>query len=416
MKARMFAYQALCKICLEKIYSNLYLRKELNQVDQKDKALCTQIIYGTLQNYRLSRYQWEDLVKKMPKDKICILLDMSIYQLFYMDHLPSYAIVNEAVEIAKKQGGHKQGAFVNAILHKAMKRQQRKLPEDVIQKLALETSHPEWLVRMWKAQYGFNICEKICRSNMNTPQMCARVNLMKISREKLLEKEPLFKQGKACPSAIYYQGSDLVNTSYYQDGLISIQDEASQMVAYCLNPNPNDKILDVCAAPGTKTCHIAELMKDNGEIICGDIHKHRVELIKQGMNRLHLTSIFPKVMDATVLEGLEEESFDRVLCDVPCSGYGVLGRKSDIKYHMESSDMDAIIPIQASILNKASQMVKKYGILVYSTCTLNKKENEKQIEVFIKEHPNFEVLQQETIFPFTYESDGFFMAKLKRIQ
>lgn len=416
MKARMFVYQALCKICLEKTYSNLYLRNELDRVDVKDKALCTQIIYGTLQNYRLCRYQWEDLVPKNPKDSVCILLDMSIYQLFFMDHLPAYAVVNEAVEIAKKQVGNKQGAFINAILHKVIKRQQRKLPTDDVQKLAIETSHPEWLVKMWSAQYGFDICRKICLSNMNTPSVCARVNLMKASREELMEKEPLFELGKACPSSLYYHGSNLANTSYYQDGLLSIQDEASQMVAYFLEPKPKEKILDVCAAPGTKTCHIAELMKDDGKIICGDIHSHRVELIKQGTNRLHLTSITPKVMDATSLEGLEEENFDRVLCDVPCSGYGVLGRKSDIKYHMQSGDMDAIIPIQAAILNKASQMVKKEGIIVYSTCTLNKKENEKQVEKFIKEHENFILLQQETIFPYVYDSDGFFMAKLKKIK
>ncbi len=416
MKARMFVYQALCKICLEKTYSNLYLRNELDRVDPKDKALCTQIIYGTLQNYRLCRYQWEDFVHKKPKDSMCVLLDMCMYQLFFMDHLPAYAVVNEAVEIAKKQGGNKQGAFINAILHKVIKRQQRKLPSDDVEKLAIETSHPEWLVKMWSAQYGFETCRKICESNMNTPNVCARVNRMKISREELMEKDSLFELGKSCPSVLYYHGSNLAKTSYYQDGLLSIQDEASQMVAYFLDPKPKEKILDVCAAPGTKTCHIAELMEDRGEIICGDIHPHRVELIKQGVNRLHLTSITPKVMDATSLEGLEEESFDRVLCDVPCSGYGVLGRKSDIKYHMQSSDMDEIIPIQAAILNKASQMVKKGGIVVYSTCTLNKKENEKQIEKFIKNHENFTLLQQETVFPYTYDSDGFFMAKLKRIK
>ena len=139
-----------------------------------------------------------------------------------------------------------------------------------------------------------------------------------------------------------------------------------------------------------------------------------MELIQQGADRLQLHSIHPIVMDATELHGLQEASFDRVLCDVPCSGYGVLARKSDIKYHMQSEDMDTLIPLQAAILEKASTMVKQGGILVYSTCTLNKKENEKQVEKFLKKHEEFTLVSQRTIFPFEFGSDGFYMAKMEK--
>lgn len=413
MNARMFAYTALCQICIHKTYSNLYLRKELDKAEQKDKGLITTIVYGTLQNYRLCRYQWEDLVQKLPKAETAVLLDMSAYQLFYMDKLPAYAIINEAVEIAKKHGGKKQGALVNAVLHKIMQRGQRELPKDTLQKLAIKTSHPDWLINMWKAQYGEETCRAICESNMETRKQCARVNLMRMSREEFLAQDNSFTAGQLA-SSVYYQGTSLAHTSWYEDGMLSIQDEASQLVAYCVDPQPKERILDVCAAPGTKSTHMAELMQDEGEIICGDIHEHRVELIQQGADRLQLYSIHPVVMDATKLQGLQEASFDRVLCDVPCSGYGVLARKSDIKYHMQSEDMDTLIPLQAAILEKASTMVKQGGILVYSTCTLNKKENEKQVETFLKKHEEFTLVSQRTIFPFEFGSDGFYIAKMEK--
>ena len=414
MNARTFAYQALIQICLHNTYSNLYLRKELQRVDALEQPLATQLIYGTLQHHRYCAYQWDDLVKSTPKPEVAVLLNLSVFQLFFVDRLPDYAIVNEMVELAKKQGGKKQGAFVNAILHAVLKRGKKALPEEEVARLAIETSHPEWLVRMWKAQYGFDVCKKICESNMDTRRQCVRVNQMKTDCDTLLKADSLFSKGRACPSSLYYDGPSLIPSKWYQEGYVSIQDEASQQVAFCVDPKPNERILDVCAAPGTKTCHMAERMQDQGTIICGDIHEHRVELIKQGAKRLGLQCLDARVMDATILPDLEEASFDRVLCDVPCSGYGVLARKSDIKYHMKSEDMDGIIPIQKAILEKACTMVKPGGILVYSTCTLNKKENEKQVEAFLKQHTEFTLVKQETIFPFQYGSDGFYMAKLEK--
>ena len=417
MKARNFAYEALCQICIHKTYSNLYLRKELHRVDDEEQNFATQLVYGTLQNARYCRYQWIDLAKSMPKEEIAILLDMSIFQICFLDRLPDYAVVNEMVELAKKNHGKKVGAFVNAVLHSVLKRHLRSLPDDEVERLAIETSHPTWLIRMWNAQYGFETCQKIAHSNMITRRMCVRYNCMKTSAEELMQNDSAFTKGSACPSSLYYDDAkNLLTSKYYQEGFVSIQDEASQMVAFFVDPKPNEKILDVCSAPGTKTCHMAERMHDQGSILCGDIHAHRVALIKEGAKRLGLSCIEARVMDATILDGLDEESFDRVLCDVPCSGYGVLGRKSDIKYHMKSEDMDAIIPIQKAILQKASMMVKKGGILVYSTCTLNKKENEKQVEKFLKENTDFSLVDERCVFPFEFGSDGFYMAKLKKAE
>lgn len=416
MSARGTCFSILKEICIQKRYSNLVLQKKLEHIEGKDKGLVTQIVYGTLQNYRYCRFQWESYVNKMDNDEVALLLDMSVYQMLFMDKVPSYAIINDAVEITKRKINGRYGNLVNAVLHKVDKAGRKEPSGKKEQVLAIRTSHPDWIVSMWIAQYGYETAEKICESNLEIKPVTARVNTLKTNRNALMETEPLFVKGHVAVNALHYQGNHLAATTYYQDGLVSIQDEASQLVADLVDPQPGEKILDVCSAPGTKACHMAELMKDEGEILCGDIHEHRVELIKEGANRLGISCIKAEVMDAVKLEGLEEESFDRVLCDVPCSGYGVLANKSDIKYHMNSSDMDTLIPLQKEILNKAGTMIKPGGVLVYSTCTLNKKENEKQIEQFLKTHEDFTLVSQETVFPFTYQSDGFFMAKLVKKQ
>lgn len=415
MNAREIAFSMLKDICLHNTYSNLLLRKELNKAKEQDKGLITQIVYGTLQNYRLCRYQWEDLVKKLPSDDICVLLDMSIYQLFYMDKVPAYAIINEAVEITKKSIHPKMAKMVNAVLHRAERRKEREVKGNEVKMLAIKTSHPEWVVSMWKAQYGMDVAEKICYANMETKPNAARVNTWKTSKEKLLAQDERFHEGYMSKDALLYDGS-IAETSSYEQGLISIQDEASQLIARIVDPQPDEEILDVCSAPGTKANHMAELMQNKGHIVCGDLHPHRVELIREGAKRLGITIMEPMVMDATELAEIKGQMFDRVLCDVPCSGYGVLARKSDIKYHMKSEDMDTLIPIQKKILSKSAEHVKPNGILVYSTCTLNKKENEKQIQAFLKEHDDFMLVEERTIFPFEAHSDGFYMAKLQRKQ
>lgn len=415
MNAREIAFSMLNDICLHNTYSNLLLRKELNKAKEQDKGLITQIVYGTLQNYRLCRYQWEDLVKKLPSDDICVLLDMSIYQLFYMDKVPAYAIINEAVEITKKSIHPKMAKMVNAVLHQAERRKEREVIGNEVKMLAIKTSHPEWIVSMWKAQYGMDVAEKICYANMETKPNAARVNTWKTSKEKLLAQDERFHEGYMSKDALLYDGS-IAETSSYEQGLISIQDEASQLIARIVDPQPDEEILDVCSAPGTKANHMAELMQNKGHIVCGDLHPHRVELIREGAKRLGITIMEPMVMDATELAEIKGQMFDRVLCDVPCSGYGVVARKSDIKYHMKSEDMDTLIPIQKKILSKSAEHVKPNGILVYSTCTLNKKENEKQIQAFLKEHDDFMLVEERTIFPFEAHSDGFYMAKLQRKQ
>ena len=415
MKAREKAYNLLCEIILNKQYSNLILRKELNEFDEQDKRFITNIVYGTMQNYLYVRYLWENYVEKSIAKDIAILMDMSIYQIEFMDKVPTYAVVNEAVEIASQLHKGKYKSMVNAMLRRFMREEKREITGDDLTQLSILTSHPLWLVKMWNKQYGYEVTKKICYDNQEVPTLACRVNTLKSSKSELLINKK-FREGYLSKDALLYEGGNIADTKEFLEGLITIQDESSQCVALMVDPKENERVLDVCAAPGTKTTHMAQLMKNTGEIIACDIHEHRVELIHNSMKRMGLNCIHPQQLDGTLAhESFEVESFDRILVDAPCSGYGVLKRKNDIKVHMEPSDMDEIIPLQASILESVSSLVKKEGILVYSTCTLNKKENEKQVEKFLKNHEEYTLLEMRTIFPYEYHSDGFFMAKFKKI-
>lgn len=415
MKARELALNCCKAIILDQQYSNLYLRKALKQIEEPDKSFITSLVYGTMQHSLSVRYQWEYLTEKPLPEDIAILLDMSFVQLYHMDKIPEFALVNEAVEIASKLHHGKYKGVVNAILRRKIREGKRPLPEEPVERLAIETSHPVWLVKMWLKQYGFEIAEKICQENQKIPVQTARVNLNEISIDELIHVYPEFEKS-TLEGSVKIKNGNIADSEAYIKGFVTIQDESSQRVALVLDPKPNERILDCCAAPGTKTTHICQLMRDKGEIIACDLHEHRVKLMDQAAERLNYHSIHTRVLDATTChEQFEKNSFDRVLVDVPCSGYGVLKRKNDIKVHMKPEDMDEIIPLQRSILESACQVVKQDGILVYSTCTLNKKENENQMKQFLERHPEFVSEHIETIFPFETGNDGFFICRMRKV-
>lgn len=416
MEARAKAHSLLCDIVLGGKYSNLLLRKELADVDPKDKGLITNLVYGTMQNSLYLRYSWEKYVDISISPDMALLMDMSIYQFLFMDKLPEYAIVNEAVNIASRVHHGKYKAMINAMLRRFLREGKREIEGNEAEQLSLRTSHPLWLIKMWEKQYSYEIAKKICEDNQGISHQCARVNTKVTSKAGIMAQNEDFTDGNLSRDALVYLGGNIANTKEYLTGLVSIQDEASQCVAFFLDPQKDESILDMCAAPGTKTCHIATLMDNVGEVIALDVHEHRVQLIEQAAARLGMSIVKPWCLDARkVAEEFEESSFDRVLVDAPCTGYGVLKRKSDIKVHMKPNDMDEIIALQKELLNEAAKMVKIKGTLVYSTCTINKKENEKQREAFLASHENYEMVEEKMIFPFEYDTDGFYMAKFIRL-
>lgn len=395
---RKWLWKALDEVVNKEVYSNLYLRNHFHEVSERDRALATRIFYGTIQNYRYCRACWSKFVKNKVNDKMDVLLTMSTYQLLFLDKVPSYAIVNDAVNIAKKINV-KYAGLTNAVLHKVKHIETK----DV----ALKYSLPDWLYKMWVSQYGQEQALIMAKASVNILPLYVRRNVLKTevedfsSSEFICVKDPLY---------IYTQ-NDYFHHPYYQKGYMSAQDEGSFAIAKFVDPKENERILDCCAAPGTKTMAMAEMMYNKGHIDSFDLHAHRKDLIESDAKRLGIDIVHAGVQDATKFKS--SVLYDRILCDVPCSGYGVLSRKPDIKLRMLPEDMDTLIPLQYAILNNVCQYVKKGGIIVYSTCTMNKKENEKQIQRFLKEHDMFSLVDEVNIFSDS-KQDGFYMAKLVR--
>ena len=406
----------LLDICIHKKYSHLVLKDGMTDVSLKDKAFISNVVYGTLQNYQYLDYQWKVYCEKTVKKEIEILINMSVYQLLYLQRVPDFAITNEAVVIAKTKYDGKFANFVNAILRKVIKNGKREVIGDVDEVLAIETSFPLWIIKMWKKQYGYETCEKICRDALKVPFQSVRVNTIKNTKAEFLTNYQKYHSGKLSACALIFDKGSVASREEFKFGYVSVQDEASQMVAPFLAPTEEDLVLDMCSAPGSKTAHMAALMKNRGKIIALDVHEHRVELLKATMQRLGCINVDAQTCDATkASEKFKRKSFDKILIDAPCSGYGVLKRKSDIKYHMNSADMDGIIEIQRKLLDEGVGLLKIDGVMVYSTCTLNKKENELQIKQFLEHHQNMKLIEEKTIFPYEYNCDGFYMARMKRV-
>lgn len=395
---RKWLWKALDEVVNKEVYSNLYLRNHLHEVSERDRALATRIFYGTIQNYRYCRACWSKFVENKVNDKMDVLLTMSTYQLLFLDKVPSYAIVNDAVNIAKRINV-KYAGLTNAVLHKVKHIETK----DV----ALKYSLPDWLYKMWVSQYGQEQALIMAKASVNILPLYVRRNVLKTevedfsSSEFICVKDPLY---------IYTQ-NDYFHHPYYQKGYMSAQDEGSFAIAKFVDPKENERILDCCAAPGTKTMAMAEMMYNKGHIDSFDLHAHRKDLIESDAKRLGIDIVHAGVQDATKFKS--SVLYDRILCDVPCSGYGVLSRKPDIKLRMLPEDMDTLIPLQYAILNNVCQYVKEGGFIVYSTCTMNKKENEKQIQRFLKEHDMFRLVDEVNIFSDS-KQDGFYMAKLVR--
>lgn len=446
--SRSLALQVLTAVEQEGAYSNLLLGGALQKsgLSGPDAGLATELVYGTIQRLNTIDFLLEPFVSKgMAKLAPWVrnLLRLSFYQLYYLDRIPPHAVVNEAVNLAKKRGHQGISGMVNGVLRNVLRRKEElKLPEGLssVQRIALEHSHPEWLVARWLEQYGEPTTEAICRANNEPPSISIRVNRAKTSRDDMLRL--LKEQGlSAVPSKLAQDGiiveggGNMALTPWYREGLISVQDESSMLVAEALNPEAGMSVLDCCAAPGGKTCHIAEMMQGSGRVMANDIHPHKAKLVEDQANRLGLTNIDISTADASKLgERLEQNSFDRILLDAPCSGLGVIRRKPDLKWAKTAGDIAEIAGIQRTLLDTAGDLLKPGGLLVYSTCTIEPRENVEMVSGFLSRHPEFEVATDKPpgweteplvaasargsiglqLLPQDAHSDGFYIARLRK--
>lgn len=436
--SRLVAIVVIEKVLNENAYSNIVLGLELNKSDlnDKDKALVTEIVYGTLKyRYTIDKILSNYIKKGFEKLDSFVLniLRISIYQIRFLDKVPSFAAVNEAVTLTKKKSNVGASKLVNGVLRNYLRDSDAKYynEEDNIERLCFEYSFTKALVKLFIKQYGLEKAEEILNGLNNKPDVTVRVNTLKLTYEeiwkKLIENGYNIEKGYANPCAIrIIKGKNIEDNLLFNEGHITVQDESAMLTAPSMNLEPHLKVLDLCSAPGGKTTHIAELMRNTGQITAFDIHKNKLSLIQENLNRIGITNTTCEVMDATVYSQDLYECSDRVLMDVPCSGLGIIRKKPEIKWSKDISNMKSIIEIQRKIMDNASKYVKKGGVLVYSTCTLNKEENESNIEWFIETHPEFKIEPvfygklsninysdkgYATILPNEY-MDGFFIAKI----
>lgn len=412
---RQIAIDILMKYKQENSYLNIELNHVLNkhELSKEDKDLITRIVYGTVQNEIYLDYQLASYIKTKIKKYDHMVLLMSLYQLIFLTKIPDYAIINEAVNLVKHKGGKYRSQVVNAILRNFLRQGCIDIEGTEEEKLSISTSTPLWLVKMLIKQLGKETTQKVLASYHEVPTLAARVNTLKTSRNEILKNYDL-QVGYLSQDAILFKSGNIANTDLFKQGLVSVQDESSQMVALLLNPAKHSRVLDMCSAPGSKTTHLSAIMENTGMIEAIDLYEHKIQLIQNNAKRLNATNIHAQAYDSTKLTDLfEKESFDSILLDGPCSGLGVIRRKPEIKY-LPSTNMDEIIVLQRKLLENAYLLLKKGGHLVYSTCTINKKENQLQVIDFIKHHQDMKVVEERLVLPFEYHSDGFYMCKMKK--
>ena len=438
--ARELALQTLTDILIDGAYSNHALSEQIekNELTVQDKNFMTELVYGTLQHEQLLNFYVTPFFNGKVKAWVRILIQMTLYQMLFLDSVPEHAAISEAVKIAKKRGGQFNGKLVNAILREMTRTPLPSLDtiKDEAERLAVETSHPLWLIKLWSKQFGWEKTIQMARANNERVNVTIRVNGVRGTREEL--KQKLESEGITCEygnlsqDALVILKGNVIKTKAFEQGWFYVQDESSMLVARALKPKHHSKVLDTCSAPGGKTTHVAELMRQTGTVYAHDVYEHKIKLIEDNVKRLGLTNVVATLQDATTLnERYESDSFDAVLVDAPCSGLGILRRHPEVKITKQPSDLDEIMMIQKKILNTVAPLVKVGGTLVYSTCTVNRKENDKMVGQFLAQHPEYEldatlvnrlpeVLHEQTkkgmvqLFPGDYQTDGFFIACIKR--
>lgn len=438
--ARESALTALSNIVVNGKYGNQAVNEQIekNGLDAQERAFMTELTYGTLKNIQLLDFYAAPYFKGRVKAWVKLLISLTLYQILYLDNVPEHAAVSEAVNIAKKRGGKVIGGVVNGILRELCRHPLRKLEEiqDPLERLATEWSHPLWLVKLWESQYGREQTVEILKANNQKAHLTLRVNTRLVSRkelrDRLKEEGVLTRESPLSNEALIVDAGNPVRTRSFDKGCFYVQDQASMLAAHSLGPDPGSRVLDTCSAPGGKATHAAQLMQGTGIVVAHDLYPHKIQLIEENVQRLGLSNIEASVLDAaTLAKSYPQESFDYIMIDAPCSALGILRRHPEAKIFKKPEDLDEIQKTSKKILEEAAGLLKPGGRMVFSTCTVNRKENEKQVKTFLGKHPDFQLdstlpermpeqLKKKTadgmiqLFPGEYGTDGFFIASLTK--
>jgi 16S rRNA (cytosine967-C5)-methyltransferase len=433
-KTRELALRALDEIWQEGKKPKDVLERVSESLDGRDRAFLMELVYGVVRFRDTLDWVLKKFLKKPSGLGVDTLnnLRLAAYQLLFM-RVPSWAAVNEAVDLEKKLG---RPEVVNAVLRNLLRVPEAELLnfEEVRKKgaapyIALRTSHPQWLVKRWMRRFGEQEASAIAEANNHIPPLTLRVNTLKTTRDKFIDRlSTMDIQGM--PTAVSPAGIKLTEALPYSclsdvRDLFMVQDEASQLISYLLDPQPGERILDTCAAPGGKTTHIAQLMQDRGEVVSVELDGRRIERLRENIGHLGLSSI--QVVQTDILQYSGEQPFDRILLDAPCSALGVIRRNPDVKYRHRAEDLLRFREIQINILRHASQFLKPGGIMVYSVCSTEPEEGEDLINEFLKEYTDFYMIDGALPFlkglirngflrtyPHVHDMDGFFGVRICR--
>lgn len=423
--ARYHALRALHRIETRAAYADYVLQAIRREVDlsPRDQDLLTTLVDGvtiwrkTL-DWVLEHYVRGGLARLDPWVRNALRL--GLYQLMFLDRIPRWAAVHETVEVTRVVAGEGAAALVNAVLRRISARLERgqqpapfpSLKEDPVVHLAVRYSHPEWLVRRWVARYGVEGARALCAFNNRPRPLSLRVNRLRATPEAV--QQALEEQGRRARPSPYHPyvilvegGMDLAAWPLYQEGKVIAQDEAAALVPYLMDLRPGLRVLDLCAAPGGKTTEIAELMGDHGWLIAADRHFGRLRRLREHALRMGFTCIRPVQADGR--RPFLPPWADRILIDAPCTGTGVLARRSDARWHRQEADLEGLTVLQQELLEAAARMLRPGGRLVYSTCSLEPEENEERIYAFLRNHPEFRLVPARGTVPTPFvDAEGFY--------
>lgn len=431
MTGRELALQALIRFRRDGAWPDLYLKKEGEKLVANEMALASALTYGVLEqrlllDFYLQSYSKMPLKKVMPQ--VLDAMRLAAYQLVFLQRIPASAAINESINLIKKQANPRAASFANGVL-RSLGRNLETLPvpkfSSKAENLSVQYSHPQWLVERLLEQVGESECEAFLLENNQQPQVVLRVNTLKTSVDQLLsllpgaEKHPYLPDALICDSV-----REHLRTEAFRQGLFSVQDSASQLCVHALCPQPGENVLDLCAAPGGKSVLAAQMMKCKGNLLSFDLHAHRTELIRKSAKKMGVTNLKASVMDGTVLDEMHLEYADAIICDVPCSGIGIIRKKPDVRYK-RAEDVDGLPDIQLQILLNGLAYLKPGGRLVYSTCTVLDAENQKVVETALAQRGDC-VLESFvlpgigsvngaiTLWPQIHGTDGFFLARIRK--
>ena len=433
---------------LDRVYSGAYSNLELNQVirhsslEPRDVRLLTRLVYGTLQHRLTFRYDLKAFLRhprRLPQWLI-ILLEISLYQMFDLSKIPNWAILNEAIQIAKVRGNRSERRLVTGVLHNVIRKGVPPLSKikDPLRFRSVKFSVPEWIIQQLDSQVGAKKCDSILRHVNQPKQTSIDVNVRLINQKALMNQlvqdheRPV--RSHLAKNGLVTNGRPVAQTNEFKRGLFSIQAESAMLPVESMHIRPDEKILDTCSAPGGKTCQIAERLSKSagGMVLACDLHPNRLAKVTQNAKQLRVNDCLrTQVADAQKLHSsLGQRQFDQILVDAPCSGLGLIRNKPEIRYFRQLSDVRRLHQIQVRILLSAANQLKVGGHLVYSTCTILDQENQATINAFLDRRPNYRLIstrldlpingrkdyQFVKLYPDDFDSDGFFICTLVRIK